>query len=291
MAVERIRTHDGLSLVVEHREVAGARARLVIVHGYAEHRGRYTKLADQLEARGIECHLFDLRGHGTSEGPRAHVPRFADYLDDLDRVVSSVRACGGTAPLLLLAHSLGGLIALAYVRQHPGAFDALAVSSPFLGPAFRVPRIRAMLARVLSRVTPRLLLPNGLNPRWVSRDEAVVAAYVADPLIFSTTTPRWFMEITAAQRALIAHSEEIKTPALFLLARSDRIADHKIALDVFARLGTSDKQLRTYPELYHEVFNELSPAHEVVIGDLLAWIDSGLARTLHDAVSSGGLHE
>jgi alpha-beta hydrolase superfamily lysophospholipase len=148
-----------------------------------------------------------------------------------------------------------------------------------------------MLARVLSLVTPRLRLPNGLNPRWVSRDEAVVAAYVADPLIFDKTTPRWYMEVTAAQRTLVTHAHEIRTPALFLLAGGDRIADHRIALDVFARLGTSDKQLRTYPELYHEVFNELAAAREVVIGDLLAWLDSRLAHSLHDAVSSGGLHE
>lgn len=291
MSIEHIRTGDGLSLTVEHRQLPDARARLVIVHGYAEHRGRYAALVDRLEAHGIECHLFDLRGHGGSEGPRGHVQRFGDYLDDLDRVVSSVRARGGAAPLLLLAHSLGGLIALEYVRQHPAACDAFAVSSPFLGPAFRVPRFRAMLAGVLSHVTPRLLLGNGLNPQWVSRDEAVVAAYAADPLIFSKTTPRWFMEVTAAQRALITHAEEIATPALFLLAGSDRIADHKIALDVFARLGSADKQLRTYPELYHEVFNELAAAREEVIGDLLSWLDSTLARTLHGAFSSGGLHE
>lgn len=291
MAVERTQTHDGLSLVVEHCEVAGARARLVVVHGYAEHRGRYRELVERLGSRGIECHLFDLRGHGQSDGPRAHVNRFTDYLDDLARVVATVQHRGGKTPLLLLGHSLGGLITLQYVRARPGACHAFAVSSPYLGPAFRVPRLKAILARALSLLAPKLLLPNGLRPQWVSRDEATVAAYRSDPLVFDTTTPRWYVETTAAQRSLIAHAEEITTPALFLVAGSDRIADHRIALDVFARLGTADKRLRTYPDLYHEVFNETAAAREEVIGDLLAWLDSTLARSLHVADSSGGMHE
>jgi alpha-beta hydrolase superfamily lysophospholipase len=291
MTVERTQTHDGLSLVVEHCEVANARARLVLVHGYAEHRRRYAELVGRLEAHRIECHLFDLRGHGQSEGPRAHVSRFRDYVEDLDRVLTSVRARNAATPLLLLGHSLGGLITLDYIRTHPIACDAFAVSSPYLGAAFRVPRLKTIMARALSFLAPKLLLPNGLRPQWVSRDEEVVAAYSNDPLIFDKTTPRWYVEVTAAQQTLIAHAEDITTPALFLLAGSDRIADHKIALDVFARLGTTDKRLRTYPDLYHELFNELAADREEVIGDLLAWLDATLARSLHVAGSSGGMHE
>jgi alpha-beta hydrolase superfamily lysophospholipase len=291
MPTERISTHDGLALVVEHRQISNVRARLVLVHGYAEHRGRYAELVDRLETHGIECHLFDLRGHGQSEGPRAHVPRFRDYVEDLDRVVTSVRARNGETPLFLLGHSLGGLITLDYIRTHPAACDAFAVSSPDLGAAFRVPRLKTILARALSFLAPKLLLPNGLRPQWVSRDEEVVAAYSNDPLIFDKTTPRWYVEVTAAQQTLIARAEDIVTPALFLLAGRDRIADHKIALEVFARLGTLDKRLRTYPDLYHEIFNELAVAREEVISDLLAWLDSTLARSLHVASSSGGMHE
>ena len=253
MTVERMQTHDGLSLVVEHCEVADARARLVLVHGYAEHRGRYRQLVEQLGMRGIECHLFDLRGHGESEGPRGHVNRFADYLDDLRRVVATVHVRGGKTPLLVLGHSLGSLIALCFVRAHPGTFEALAVSSPFLGPAFPVPGARLLLARAASLTTPAANFESGLLPEWVSRDPEIVAAYAADPHVFTTTTPRWFTEVTAAQRELIAHADEITTPALFLVAGSDRIADHRLSLDLFGKLGTPapQKRLRTYPECYH----------------------------------------
>jgi alpha-beta hydrolase superfamily lysophospholipase len=279
MSVEHIHTHDGLSLAVERREVVDARARLVLVHGYAEHRRRYAALVDELAGSGIECHLFDLRGHGDSDGPRGHVERYADYLADLDRVAATVRPLGTTTPLFLLGHSLGALIALSYVRAHPGVFDALAVSSPFLGPAFPVPAARALLARAASLTTPAMRFDSGLQAAWVSRDPGVVAAYSADPKVFSTTTPRWFVEITAAQRELLEHADEIATPSLFLVAGSDRIADYRLTRDLFSRLGTppSDKRLHEYPGLYHEVFNELPAARAEVIGDLLSWLEERLA--------------
>jgi alpha-beta hydrolase superfamily lysophospholipase len=281
MSVERVLTRDGLALAVEHRELEGARARLVIVHGYAEHRGRYAALIERLLANGIECHIFDLRGHGESEGLAAHVARFDDYLDDLDRVTASVRARGGTAPLLVLAHSLGGLIALSYVRAHPGAFEAIAVSSPFLGPAFPVPRVKKVLARVASVVAPAKSFETALDPNWISHDPDVVAAYANDPRVLHTTTARWFTEIKAAQQDLIAHAAEVTIPALFLLAADDRIADHRIAAGLFEHLGApaSQKRLRTYPGLYHEVFNERPEAREAVIMELLSWLDQRLAST------------
>lgn len=282
-----------ISLVVKHCEVANARARLVLVHGYAEHRGRYRQLVEQLGMRGIECHLFDLRGHGESDGPRGHVNRFEDYLDDLQGVVATLPLRGGKTPLFLFGHSLGALIALCFVRAHPDTFQAMAVSSPFLGPAFPVPAARLMLARAASLIAPAAKFKSGLLPEWVSRDPETVAAYAADPHVFRTTTPRWFTEVTAAQRELIAHAKEITTPALFLVAGSDRIADHRLALDLFAKLGTPapQKRLLTYPECYHEIFNELPAARAEVTRDLFSWLEERLARSLHGAVSSGGLHE
>lgn len=272
MPVERVVTRDGLALAVEHHHLAGARARLAIVHGYLEHRGRYSALVERLAASGIECHLFDLRGHGDSEGKRAHVPRFADYIDDLHRVTASIRDRGGEGPLFLLGHSLGGLIALSYVRTYAQTYNAFAVSSPFLGPAFEISPFQQWLAKFGTIVLPQLHVASTLDPKWVSRDPQVVAAYANDPQVLEITTPRWFAEVKAAQRELVAHASEITTPALFLLAEGDRIADHRIAVDVYARLGTNDKQLRTYAAAYHELFNEIASAREPAIADLISWL-------------------
>lgn len=277
-----ISTRDGRTLAVAHHTPANARAQLVLVHGYAEHRGRYRALIERLTSIGISVHTFDLRGHGESEGARGHVDRFADYLDDLQRVIDTVPNDG--KPRILLAHSLGSLIALSYLRTHPTTFDAFAVSSPYLGPAFAVPAARVILAKTASLITPAMPFDSGLDPAWVSRDPEIVDAYRNDPHVFSTATPRWFTEVSAAQEELLAHANEIQTPALFLVAGSDRIADHRIALRFFEQLGSSDKELREYPQLYHEVFNELPGPRETVIQDLLSWLE----RRIRIAARSAG---
>lgn len=237
------------------------------MHGYGEHRGRYAHVVSRLAREGFECHLFDLRGHGQSGGAIAHVDRFHRYLDDLQLVVRHV---GHSKPLFLVSHSLGGLIALSYARRADAGIDGLAVSDPYLHPAFRIPLGRRILATVLSGILPEVSFDSRLDATWLSHDEAVVRAYVDDPLVHKTTTPRWFMEVSRAQRELAAGASEIKLPLLMLIGEGDRIADHRAALEVFERAGSADKTLRRYPGLFHEIFNELE--REPVIGDLVAWL-------------------
>lgn len=252
---------------MEDHELPSPRARVIIVHGYGEHRGRYAHVVSRLAREGFECHLFDLRGHGQSGGTVAHVDRFEQYLDDLQLVVQHV---GHSRPLFLVSHSLGGLIALSYVRRGDHGVDGLAVSDPYLHPAFRIPAARKALASVLSRILPKLSVNNGLDAKWLSHDEAIVRAYVDDPLVFKTTTPRWYTEVTRAQRELIDGASGIRLPLLMLVGEGDRIADPRVALDVFERAGSADKTLRRYPGLFHEIFNEIE--REAVIDDLVAWL-------------------
>src|SRR6266498_3915711 len=126
---------DGTILAIADGDLPDPRARVVVVHGYAEHLGRYDEFVARLEGRNFECHRFDLRGHGHSGGVRGHVARFDDYVADLRLVVEHVRK---DRPLFVVGHSLGGLISLEYVRRHPDGCRGLAVSSPFLRPGFEV---------------------------------------------------------------------------------------------------------------------------------------------------------
>jgi alpha-beta hydrolase superfamily lysophospholipase len=262
---------DGILLAVEDHELPSAHARVLIVHGYGEHRARYAHVVSRLAREGFECHLFDLRGHGHSGGTIAHVEHFQDYLDDLTLVVRHVSAIGpSTLPLFLISHSLGGLIALSYVRGAGAGVDALAVSDPYLHPAFRIPFARKALAAILSRVLPKMVFDNGLDAKWLSHDPEVVRAYASDPLVHKTTTPRWYTEVTRAQRELIAGADGIRLPLLMQIGEGDRIADHQVSLDVFKRTGSVDKTLLRYPGLFHEIFNELE--REAVIDDLVAWL-------------------
>jgi alpha-beta hydrolase superfamily lysophospholipase len=264
-------TADGLDLAVEHHRVANPHARLVIVHGYAEHKGRYGELVAALTAARYECHLLDLRGHGASGGRRGHVSEVAEYRSDLDRFVETVRAGSdpGT-PLLLVGHSLGGLISLDYVLHHPEAFAALAVGSPYLAPAFEIPAFKKTLGTLAANVVPTFALESGLKPEWLSHDPQVVRAYAEDPLVFSKTTLGWFTAVEAAQDEVFARAGEIRLPILMMAGSGDQIADHRRTREVFERLGSADKRLKIYDGLFHELFNEVDRAR--VVSDLLAWL-------------------
>ena len=272
MALRTITAPDGVALNVDDRTLPAPRARVVIVHGYAEHLGRYDEFVSRLEARNFECHRFDLRGHGHSGGIAAHVTRFKDYIDDLELIVERVRAAStDDRPLFIVGHSLGGLIALVFVRSKRPGVAALAVGSPFLRPGFEIPSVKKALAMIASRLAPTLSLASNLDPALLSTDAETVVAYANDPLVHRTTTPRWFMEVEEAQRELCEHAGEVTLPLLMLLGGEDRIADHSLAAQVFERIGSADKTLRIYEDLRHELFNETR--REAVIDELAGWLE------------------
>jgi alpha-beta hydrolase superfamily lysophospholipase len=275
-----LRTPDGLALAAEHHVRPGCRAVVTLVHGYAEHTGRYAGLVAALDGAGYAVHLFDLRGHGRSGGVRGHVRHFAEYLDDLDLLRERVDQVQPREPgrlRLLVGHSLGGLIALCYVLRRPDAFDALAVLSPYLQLAIAPPRLKLALAGLASRLFPTLLMSSDLEAGGLSHDPAVIAAYVADPLVFKTVNPRWFFETRRAQRELLARAGEIRLPLLMQLGGADPIADPAASRRLFDRLGSADRRLEVYPGLLHELLNEVERAR--VERDLLAWLDAHAAAS------------
>lgn len=270
---------DGVRLRGETAAPADeARAHLVLVHGFAEHRGRYAALVDELVEAGFAVHRFDLRGHGESEGRRGEVDSFDDYRGDLARVVAD-RIAGG-ADYCLVAHSLGGLVALDWlldaVPHEPAAHEpkALVLSSPFLAAALDVPPFAGAIAQVGSLLFPRLTFDSGIEPEALSRDPEVVRAYRADPQVFERVSVRWYAEALEAQQRVLEGAGQLRVPCLLLLGTADDIADRHRAEDFFARAGSATKRLRVYPDFRHEVFNEVG--REEVVGDLLAWLDEVL---------------
>ena len=262
---------DGIALATEHHLVPGCRGRLVIVHGYAEHKGRYRELVGALVAAGYQCHLLDLRGHGESGGERGHVGRFEEYRTDFEQFLAEVQGLAATpSPLLLLGHSLGGLIALDFVLHRPEVFDSLAVSSPFLAPALAIPFLKRTLLPLAADFVPTLAVQSGLQAAWLSHDAQVVRSYEADPLVFSTVTLGWFVAVRDTQKEVFEQAGEIRLPVLVLIGGADPIADPGRGRALFDRLGSEDKRLITYPGFFHEVFNELERGR--VVADLLAWL-------------------
>lgn len=251
------------------------RAHGVLVHGFAEHRGRYDEIVAALCDAGWAIHAYDLRGHGESEGRRGHVADFGHYADDLDLVFTEEvvpRILAGEPAPFLIAHSLGGLIALdRLLRPSAPAISSLVLSSPYLAPAFSISPLALPFAALADRLHPGLDVPSGLDAHGLSRDPRVVADYMADEAVYSHVSPRWFLEVEAAQHRVEAGVDALAPPCLLLLGAADPIAAPARSEALFASRRGGYTEIRTYPAFLHEVLNEIG--RERVVEDLLAWLD------------------
>jgi alpha-beta hydrolase superfamily lysophospholipase len=274
----------GLKLWAEGYPADGApRAAVLLVHGYAEHGGRYADVAQKLAEAGYTAMTFDYRGHGRAQGARGHCDRFVDYLDDLDRARARLAAAVPGRPIVLLAMGHGGLIALRALCEPerwklPGVEAAILVS-PYLGTKLLVPAWKVVAGRVASRLYPRLSIPHGLDPENFSHDPASNAAFTADPLTNRVGSARWHTEMLAAQAYVADRAPHIGLPTLWLVAGDDRVVDSDVTRSVFARVGgdsDKDKQLHVYEGLYHELLNEIGK--EQVLANLEAWLASRFPR-------------
>jgi lysophospholipase len=229
---------------------------VLISHGYAEHSGRYREVANVCVTAGWAVYAYDVRGHGKSPGERGYIERFGIYLADLAAMQSAARALvGADAPMILLGHSHGSLITLrALADDHPPKVAAAIVSSPFLALRLAVPGYRLLLAKVASRLAPKLAQPNELRVEDLTQDKAKQAERIADQLCFSVATARWFTEALAAQDYVFAHAARIAVPTTWLVGGDDPIADPARSRAVADKIPGA--KYHDLVGMRHEVFNE-----------------------------------
>ncbi|MFV0259883.1 MAG: lysophospholipase [Acidimicrobiales bacterium] len=245
------------------------RAAVLLVHGLGEHSARYGHLAGYLGERGLDVLSFDNRGHGQSGGRRGHVDSFAEFVDDVEDLVIERRQLG--LPVILLGHSLGGLIAATAVVEGRARPDLLVLSSPALGMCGS--RWQRWAAPVLGRLAPRLRVPSRSDGTQVSRDPAVQAAYAADPLRLRGVSAGLGREIFAAMMSTSAQLDRITVPTYVLHGSEDEI----VAPEASRRLDAlPNVTYRLWPGLRHECFNE--PERDQVAAALIRWIDEQLPR-------------
>ena len=237
---------------------ASPRATAVVVHGYAEHCGRYREVAHALVASGISALTFDQRGHGRATGRRGHVERFTEYLDDLDAAFARARELGGDQPRVLVGHSNGSLITLRALSDPQRRPDvrAAAVASPFLALKMPVPAVKKALGRVMSRIYPSLALANALRVEDLTHDADKQEERRRDTLCHGVATARWFTEASAAQAYVYEHAPSISVPTIWLVGGDDPIADPARSRAVHERLR-APSVFHDLRGLRHEVFNEI----------------------------------
>ena len=238
---------------------------IVLVHGLADHSGRYSNVVNYLLPKGFALWSYDQRGHGKSPGARCYFNRFTDLTSDLDKFVALVKEQNPDLPLFIIGHSVGALESTAFVADHPQSVTGLALSG------LTVPKLMLSLAGVLSVLLPRLGVQQ-LDCGQISRDPAVVDAYIKDPLVFAGKIPaRTGAELIATMAAMQAKLPCVRLPVILLHGSADRIARPSGSQLTFDTIASTDKELHLFPGCYHEIFNE--PCHEFVLGVLSRWLD------------------
>ena len=273
-------THDGLSLNLRHWPCTPALGTVLIVHGLGEHSERYAAVAARLNSWGWHVVGYDHRGHGASAGPRGRLQADEDLYRDLAAVVDHVRAAR-PGRLVLLGHSMGGLVAARFVAgglapPQPGWYrevDALILSSPALNAGLS--GWQGLLLRLLGSVAPDLSVGNGLTPAWISRDPAVVQAYEADPLVHDRVSPRLVRCIVEGGRVVRERAPQWRIPTLLMYAGADRCVAPAGSAAFAAAAPRHLVSTREFKPLFHEIFNE--PEREQVFDTMRAWLGAPAA--------------
>lgn len=270
--VTHVAARDGTAILVRHWAARGeAWASVVMVHGLAEHCGRYDRVGAQLARAGLDVHGFDLRGFGGSGGPRASIDRWSQFHDDLEERLVAVRSLAPARPLVLSGHSMGGLIALGYVLDGRARPDLLVLSAPAIGA--RIPLWQRALVATLRRIAPGMTIANRLDPDDLSCVASVGEAYVKDPLNQHRSTVRFAHAAFAEQQRVAASIDRLSIPTLVVHGSDDEIVPPAVSEPLARRPGVTR---RTYPGLRHELHNEV--AGPQVIGDELDWIRERVSR-------------
>lgn len=250
------------------------KAAILIVHGLGEHCCRYTNVVNCLVPLGYAVYGFDLPGHGKSGGEREYVKKFEEFPETLLAYCRMVTAEQPGKPLFLLGHSMGGLIVTAYLIDHSDDYQGAIISAPGIMIPDFVTKFTILAGKTLSKVAPKTGLI-ALDATAISRDPEVVQAYVDDPLVFhGKTSARLSAEMLQAMIKVNEEMEKITAPLIIVHGREDKLANPKASQLLYDRAGSTDKTLKIYDGLHHEVFNE--PEHEMVLGDVAAWLDAHL---------------
>lgn len=239
----------------------------VLAHGYGEHIGRYEYVADALVRHGAAVYGPDHMGHGRSEGERVLVADFEQVVTDLHTVETRARAGHPSVPIVLIGHSMGGMIAARHAQRYGAGLTALVLSGPVLG---RWEMLDSLLALDEIPETP-------IDPDTLSRDPQVGKDYAADPLVWHGVFKR--TTLMAIKRCLDTINEAGPIgalPALWVHGADDRLVPLSGSRVGIEAVRGTDLTERIFPDGRHEVFNEID--RDEVIGAVTSFLDRVLTR-------------
>ena len=250
------------------------KATLLVVHGVREHSGRYMNVVNHLVPSGYCVYGIDHIGHGKSDGERVYVERFQDYTKTLKKCFDMIREWQPERPIFLIGHSMGGLISTAFLLEHQDELSGAVLSAPSIKVSDNTSQAIIFVGKLLSIIMPKAGLIK-LDAERVSRDPAVVNAYINDPLVYTgKITARLGAQILKTMQRVTEQAAKIKLPIMIVQGSDDKVVDPRGAQLFYDFVTSEDKTIKIYDGLYHEVFNE--PEHEQVLNDVKTWLEAHL---------------
>ena len=244
----------------------------MLAHGYGEHARRYDHVASRFGEAGLVTYALDHRGHGRSGGKRVWLQELSEYTDDFAALVAIAAADYPNLQRVVLGHSMGGGIVLAYGAEHPDDYAAMVLSGPAVAAQLYVSKIKAILGKAVGSLFPGLPVEK-VDAELISRDPDVVADYKSDPLVHLGAVPagvgRALLEIGQNQGQL---ASKLTAPLLIVHGEDDKLVDVEGSRMLAENAAPVEVVLKVYPELYHEVFNE--PEQDLVLDDVTSWIQA-----------------
>ncbi len=250
------------------------RAVVVLAHGYGEHARRYDHVAQRFGEAGLATYALDHRGHGRAGGKRVRVRHMKEFVSDFRELVARARAENPGRKVIVLGHSMGGGIVFAYGVAHADDYDLMILSGPAIAAHTGVSKAKAVIGKAIGSIFPNLPI-EAIDANHVSRDPEVVADYKADPLVYRGKVPAGIgkaLLVVGEKMHLLAPG--ITAPLLVVHGEEDKLVAAEGSRRLVEHVGSRDVELKVYPELFHEVFNE--PERDRVLDDVTEWITTRL---------------
>jgi alpha-beta hydrolase superfamily lysophospholipase len=250
------------------------RAVVVLSHGLGEHARRYDHVAQRFGEAGLVTYALDHRGHGRSGGKRVLVRDISEYTGDFDTLVGIAGKEHPGCKCIVLGHSMGGGIVFAYGVERPDNYDLMVLSGPAVATQHAVSPLLVLVAKAVGMVAPGLPVQE-LDVKAISRDPAVVAAYDSDPLVHHGKVPAGIARaLLLVGETMPQRAAALTAPLLVVHGVQDRLVDVSGSRKLIEMVGSADAELKEYPGLYHEVFNE--PERDQVLDDVVSWMNARL---------------
>jgi len=264
----KLNVAKGVELFVLKNLVKSPKAAVILVHGLCEHSGRYDYVVSRLNDFGYSVYRFDNPGHGRSGGERGYIADYQIFIDDAQKIVGIAEEENPGIPLFMLGHSMGGFITASYGVKYPDRLAGQILS----GAAVTVQPTFKDMASFDYNATPLAPIPNMLSD-IICRDPQVVRDYKEDPLVLKEFTTKLRGEVfIRGAKHLMYSMNTYKYPCLILHGGGDQIVTPDSSKYFYDHISSTDKQLKIYEGLYHEILHE--PEKDIIIEDIRLWIEA-----------------